>query len=221
MGKPKDYTGQKFSRLLVIQRLRQYDGKNTFYKCKCDCGKDTIVDARNLTTGNTKSCGCFQQEQRIAVNTTHNGTYSKLYTIWCGMKARCYNPKCERYKNYGARGITICDEWLHDFNAFRAWAINNGYIKDSKSGEYTIDRIDINGNYEPNNCRFTNLKEQMNNTTRNRFIEYNGEIKTIAQWSDSTGINQSCLLRRLNSGWSIKKVLTTPIKKNKGEKNGK
>lgn len=216
--KQSDYTGEKFGRLTVLQRLRQYDGKNTFYKCLCECGKETIVDGRNLKTGNTKSCGCFQSQRRIEVNITHGGTYTRLYNIWCGMKARCYNPNSEKYKNYGARGIKICEQWVNDFHNFSEWAKVNGFVEKASYGQCTIDRINVDGDYSPENCRFTTLKEQMNNTTRNRYIEYNGNIKTVSQWSDYSGINQSCLLRRLKLGWSIEKALLTPIRK--GVKNG-
>lgn len=128
---------------------------------------------------------------------------NRLYNIWCGIKKRCYNPKEPCYRHYGARGITVCDEWLHDFNAFSKWSLQNGY-----SDLLTIDRIDTNGNYCPDNCRWITHAEQQRNRTNNVRIEHNGESKTIAEWSRVLGLSDKCLYKRYNSAIKHKEVCT-------------
>jgi hypothetical protein len=121
------------------------------------------------------------------------------------MMSRCYNPKTERYPRYGGRGITICDEWLHNFPAFRDWAFANGYEEG-----LTIDRIDVNGNYCPENCRWATTSDQMKNTSTNRYLTLNGETHTLSDWSRLTGIHATTISNRINRGWSLEKALTTP-----------
>ena len=130
---------------------------------------------------------------------------SRLYHIWWNMRQRCYYHKATSYKRYGAKGITMCDEWLKDFMSFYNWSMENGY-----SDELTIDRIDGNGNYEPQNCRWTTYKEQANNTSTNVIIELNGVKHSLAEWSDITGLNQSTIIQRRRRGWSDIKSITTP-----------
>ena len=135
--------------------------------------------------------------------------HTRLYKEWRAMKNRCSCSTWEDYGNYGGRGITVCEEWEKSFEAFRDWAIANGYRDD-----LTLDRKNVNGNYEPSNCRWATLKEQANNTRKSRYIEYKGERKTIRQWADETGINYQTLYSRITTKkWSIEKALTTPIKK--------
>lgn len=122
------------------------------------------------------------------------------------MKTRCYNPNYDKYSYYGGKGICICREWLDSYDAFEEWAIANGY-----NDSLTIDRIDVNGNYCPENCRWVTRKEQANNRTSNRLITYNGETKSVQQWSDLTGIPHKTLWQRIEAGWPVHKVLTTPV----------
>ena len=145
----KNLIGRKFGNLKVIEYVRRERG-HVFLHCQCDCGGMTTVRASDLKRGHTQSCGCLEKEAK----TIHNGRWTRLYGIWCGMKRRCNNPKCESYKYYGERGITVCDEWKNDFAAFRDWAMANGY-----DDTLTIDRIDNDGDYCPENCQFITKSE--------------------------------------------------------------
>lgn len=209
-----DLTGQRFGRLTVVSYAftRKTD---VMWNCVCDCGKHTIVSRSDLKKGKSKSCGCYRIERSKEANKgakhglTHGLSNTRIYHIWRGIKDRCFNEKKDRYKNYGGRGITICDEWRNDFQAFYNWAMLHGY-----SENLTIDRIDVNGNYEPSNCRWITKGEQANNTRNNHLITYCGETKTIAQWAKKIGIKYSTLSARINSyGWSIEKALTEKIHK--------
>lgn len=134
------------------------------------------------------------------------------------MKQRCYNPNHDHYKNYGGRGITICDEWLNDFDTFADWAIANGFDKDAPYGECTIDRVNVNGNYEPSNCRFVSLKEQGKNRTNTVRIEYNGETHTPGEWEQITGISRGTIAGRYRDGWSVDDIFNKPVIKRSGKR---
>lgn len=163
----KDRVGERFGRLVVIERADDYAAPNgnrhVCWKCKCDCGNETAVDACLLATGHTKSCGCLKKEKLTAGNVKHGGRYDRLYKVLANMKNRCYNASSDDYKYYGGRGIKICDEWLNSYEAFKAWAISSGYDENAKHGDCTIDRIDVNGNYEPSNCRWVSMAVQSKN----------------------------------------------------------
>lgn len=147
----------------------------------------------------------------------HNMCETPLYYVWQAMKQRCYNCNNTRYKNYGGRGIKVCDEWVDNFEEFCNWALFSGYETD-----LTLDRIDVNGNYCPENCRWITNEEQQNNTTKNVFLEYNGQKLTISQWAKKLNLDRNTLNGRLKKGWSIEKALITPVndKYRKGKKNG-
>lgn len=201
MSKCIDLIGQRFGRLVVIERADSNSKGRARWLCQCDCGEQVIVLGYSLRCGGTKSCRCLYNEGN---NTKHKLCYTRLYNTWSCMKSRCTNAKDTRYKDYGGRGITICEEWLHDFQAFYDWAIANGY-----SDTLTIDRKDNDKGYYPDNCRWATKKEQNTNQRRNRWITYNGETKTITDWARTTNIDYRALSRRLQRGWSIEKTLTT------------
>ena len=191
MGTFKDLTGQKFGRLTVIERTEN-KGKQTMWKCLCDCGNYTIINGYSLRNGISKSCGCLSGELAKQRKQTHNHHGERMYNIWKNMKQRCFNTNNKNYNSYGGRGITVCVEWKNDFQAFYDWSMLNGY-----TDELTIDRIDNDGNYKPSNCRWTNAKIQSNNRRNNHLITYDGKAQTIAQWADELNMSYSALYSKL------------------------
>lgn len=180
MGAFRDLTGQRFGRLTVLHTEGRNNQGKYKWLCLCDCGNTTVVTGTYLTHGDTRSCGCLHTDILIEHNkkpekkkstSAHNAIYkkkhggrnSRLYRVWGGMKKRCFDTNSPAYKHYGGRGITVCEEWRSDFAAFRAWAMQNGYDENAKRGDCTIDRIDVNGNYTPDNCRWVSVAVQNRN----------------------------------------------------------
>ena len=201
----KQYIGKKFNRLTILEKDYSHKSKRTFVCCKCDCGETKSLLLQNIINETTKSCGCYGKEVQKEKKTTHSYSRTRIYRIFQCMKQRCYNPKSDRYKNYGGRGITICEEWLSDFTNFYKWAINNNYSKD-----LTIERVNVNGNYCPENCTWISNLEQGNNRTNNHWIEYKGEKLTVQQASRKYKIQIDTLLYRLKH-WDIEKALNYPV----------
>lgn len=198
----EDLSGHRFGRLLVAERVENKTSKQTYWKCICDCGKTTIVIAGHLKDGHTQSCGCIHREKIKDIMSTHGKSSTKLYKVWRGIIDRTMYESNKSYANYGGRGIKLCDEWK-DFDVFYEWSIKNGY----KDG-LTLDRINVDGNYEPLNCRWATWKTQQNNRRNNRLITYNNETHTMKEWAEIRGIKYSTLSMRINNHkWSIERSL--------------
>ena len=167
MGNAKDLTGLRFGRLVAIEQTdKRTKAGSIIWRCVCDCGNTAYVIAGNLSRNHTLSCGCLAEN---VCKTTHGCSEERLYYVWRGIKERCYCPSHNRYQLYGGRGIQMCEEWRNDYSAFRNWALANGYDANAKRGECTIDRIDVNGNYEPSNCQWVDMKIQR----KNQRMEFN------------------------------------------------
>ena len=158
----KDLTGKRFNRLVVIERRGTVCG-TAAWLCQCDCGKQTVVAGTGITKGHTKSCGCLRNEVFKESRTKHGQKGTRLYMVWKGMNQRCYNPDHPSYRRYGGRGITVCDEWRSDFQSFYDWAMAAGYDENAPRGQCTIDRIDNDKGYSPDNCRWADMKTQVGN----------------------------------------------------------
>ena len=212
MSKYNIQIGDIYGRLTVKEKTKKrvsggYDV--IAWKCQCECGKETIVTPSHLAIGKVKSCGCLQRDRAREANVKHGDYNERLYKIRSQMIARCYSPNSQSYSNYGGRGITVCDEWLGEngYGNFKKWALSNGY-RDNLS----IDRIDVNGNYEPLNCRWADDFIQNNNTRRNVKITYNGETHSLSEWGriKPNGLCYDTLRSRLRDGWSIEDAFSKP-----------
>lgn len=191
MGKKVEMIGKRFGRWVVLERHSTNKNGTIRYLCKCDCGVVKDVSGVLLRNGQSSSCGCYNKE---IISNPNRVRGTKLYGLYLAIKRRCCNPKCKEYKNYGGRGIRMCDEWSNGFFKFKEWALKNGY----KSGLW-IDRINNDGNYEPSNCRWATPKEQANNKRTNHLFTYNGETHTIKEWSEAKNINYGTLMQRINN----------------------
>lgn len=201
--------GTRFTRLLVVNKV---SGKRSLYHCVCDCGKELDVYGCRLKSGHTKSCGCLNDDVRkfsIGKRSLKHGmTNTILYSKYCSMKGRCFNPNYQYYSRYGGRGISICHEWLDSFESFAKWAYENGF-DDSKTGyEQTLDRIDNNKDYCPENCRWIDQKEQVKNRSITTHIIYNGEDLNYTEFSRKYGIgNDTFVRRRFEKGQSPEQII--------------
>lgn len=200
----KYYAVAKYNRLTLIEKVEK--GK---WLCECDCGNRKIIAENHIGNNHTKSCGCLNKE----IITKHGQSRSRIYKTYSAMKDRCINPNSQYYKDYGERGIKICYEWLGEngFQCFYDWAMANGYTDD-----LTIDRINVNGNYEPSNCRWTTMKTQNNNLRSNRNITIDGITHTVSEWSEIVGINKGTIFSRLRSGIDEKDAVMMPLLRKRG-----
>lgn len=211
-SRAEDLTGKKFGRLTVLGRADDYippcGSPKVRWRCLCDCGNETIIVGAYLRNGTSKSCGCLQRELLSEKTKKHGMTDSRLYAIWCGMKQRCQNENSPEYESYGGRGITVCDEWLHNFQAFYDWSMANGYKEN-----LTIERKDVNGNYCPENCCWITKKMQSRNRTDNHKITCKGQTMILTDWANLLGVNRGTLAYKLkNSDLSETEVIENLLK---------
>lgn len=199
----KDETGKRYGNLTVI--ALDHVKNKAFWLCKCECGNTKVVSGDKLRSGNTKSCGCIQDKVRKSGNNrrTHGMTHSRLYSEWCNMRSRCNYPGNVMYKNYGGRGIRCCEEW-NSFDAFMKWANESGYTDD-----LTLERIDINKGYNPNNCSWIPRNKQYLNRSDSHYLTAFGKTQTIKEWSEEIGIKYDTIHARIKYyGWDAEKVLS-------------
>lgn len=219
-----DMIGEKYGRLTVIKfvesKKEPSGGYVRYYQCLCDCGNKTIVRGRALRNGNTKSCGCLRKERTTKYNLTHGKTKTRIYRIYRSMIDRCYNEHNKSYNDYGKRGIKICNEWLGEngFDNFYKWSVENNY-----KSNLSIDRIDNDKGYSPDNCRWATNQEQANNKRNNRLYTWNGETHTLKEWGEikPNELKYTTLAGRIYSGWNIEDVFGLTIdevQKRKSEK---
>lgn len=208
MSESKNIVGERFGRWTVInnvQSIRRKNGRSdTAVLCKCDCGTERIIKKKELVHGSTKSCGCYRSDRMRSKQTTHGMTNTRIFKIWDGMNGRC-KRNTHWNKNYAGRGITVCEEWRgkDGFRRFYDWSVENGY-----NDTLTIDRIDVNSGYSPENCRWVDMVVQGNNRRTNIRFEYNDVSKTISEWSRTVGINKNTLYSRIvERGWDIRRAL--------------
>lgn len=206
MPAAKSLVGQTFGRLVVIERYGSRQGRVNWL-CRCDCGKLHDAVSHALTSGHTKSCGCWKDERNRATPIVHGHSLrgtgkSPTYCSWQAMLLRCNNPVSKQYKDYGGRGITICDRWLK----FENFLTDMGVRPDDR----TLDRINVDGNYEPGNCQWATRTEQARNTRTNKFVNYKGKRMTQAEFGGLVGLTQATVSYRLRKGWTPKQIAETP-----------
>lgn len=203
MAQTKDMTGLRFSRLVVQRRAPNGPNWECRWECRCDCGNTVTVHGGNLRKGNTKSCGCLNLEAARKRLSLHGNHAHPLYSRWYAMVARCTNPKTAAWSNYGGRGIKVCARWF----SFENFAADMG----SPAPGLTLDRIDVNGDYEPNNCRWASMAEQNQNRRTNRVLTWNGKSQALCAWAKERSISVYALRHRLAIGWGLERALTEPV----------
>lgn len=199
--------GKKFNKLTVLEETDKYNKSgHKLFLCRCDCGGKILTSKSALQRGDNKSCGCLRGNM-------HGMSNTRIYKLWQDIKKRCYNENNRAYKYYGGRGIKMCEEWKNDFLSFYNWAINNEY-----SDELTIDRINVDGDYEPNNCRWVTNEIQANNKTSNRYFTIDNETKSLADWCNIYNKRYLTVHHRLSRGSSIEEALDIKEFQRKREK---
>lgn len=215
MGKKIQMVGKRFGYLVVTREAPRSAHGIAMWICKCDCGNVTKpIRSGDLRFGKVQSCGCLHKRQLSDMVKKHGLKHTRLYSIWQNMKNRCRNANVPCYATYGGRGISVCDEWKDNFQAFYDWAMESGY-----SDDLTIDRIDVNGNYCPENCRWMTQKDQSNNLRKNVIVEIESEKHTLSEWSRISGVRYTTLYQRYLRGWTGLRLLQkadTASTKNKG-----
>lgn len=198
----RDLTGQRFGRLVVVSRASN-QGRQTCWSCVCDCGGRKVAQSSNLVRGLTASCGCLHREKASLAVRTHGKTGTPEFISWMQMRARCSNPRLRSYPRYGGRGITICDQWAHSFESFLA------DMGPRPTPRHSIDRIDVDGPYSPENCRWATTAEQARNTSTNRIVVVDDIAAPLIEHCERRGIDYKRAHRRLVLGWSIERALST------------
>ncbi len=205
--KRESLEGMVFDRLTVLKEHGRTNTGRITWKCKCSCGNISYPTTTDLRSGHSTSCGHCRRAESNKGRGTHNLSNSRLYKILHGMKTRCFNKDVDAYKNYGGRGITICQEWLDDFMNFYNWAINNGYKK-----KLTLERNDVNGNYCPENCSWIPKAEQSLNTRANKWVEYKGKlVRVVDIANEQTTLPPRTVRSRINNGWDVDEALSKPF----------
>lgn len=198
--------GNRYGRLIVVRRAENSLHGSTRWLCKCDCGNECVVHSVSLKTGNTTSCGCFKRDNAQKLYSTVRQKDKHLYAVWNGIKQRCFNKNNSSYHNYGGRGITMDSRWAENYETFYNWAIKAGY----KRG-LTIDRINNDGNYCEENCRFVDRQVQANNKRNVKTYTINGKTQSLRDWCREYNIGHSLVYQRVSKlGWPIEKALSTP-----------
>lgn len=211
----EDLSGEKYGRWTVLEVAGRNDKGNILYKCRCDCGKEKIVSSTSLRDGSSKSCGCLQKEKskenllrynsseryKQPSHTTHGMRHTRLYRVWCGMKKRCNCTNYEHFDRYGGRNIRVCEEWSNDFQKFADWALKSGYKDD-----LSIDRIDVEGNYTPENCRWATIKMQARNKENTLLYEHEGVTKPFIEWCENYGVPYKSAHARYRKGKSFDEI---------------
>jgi len=211
MPKKIDLTGQRFGRLVVLYESEERKGGRVTWHCRCDCGNEVDIRGGDLTSGRTTSCGCYKRERTAEARTVHGmnrrGERHPVYGVWAAILTRCENPNHKQYKDYGGRGIKVCDEW-HDAQVFIDWALANNWRK-----SLTLDRVNNDGNYEPSNCHWVTRKENNRNKRSNRLITFDGKTQTMAEWAEELNISYHALKHRISRyHWPIERALTESIR---------
>jgi len=211
-----DIKGEKYNKLTAVKPVYKNKSRTWYWLFECECGKEKICNATEVRRGKIKSCGCLTLNHNKDGEYTrkHRMSSTRIYSIYKGIKRRCYSNNSQDYQYYGGRGITMCDEWLgkDGFVNFYKWSERNGYNED-----LTIDRIDVNKGYSPSNCRWTTRLGQGSNKRNNRYLTLNDETHTFSEWCRMKGFSKSLLEHRLQNGWSVEEALTIP----KGERRVK
>lgn len=207
MPKFVDHTGKRFGYLVALRKESRDSkhGKVAYWYCRCDCGNEKWISANNLTRGNCISCGCKQEEHLNHKINPLKRDNPRIYRIWSGMKIRCFCKNSSRYADYGGRGITICDEWMV-FDNFCLWALSNGY-----EDGLTIERLNNDKSYCPDNCTWIKLEEQVKNKRNLRIYTYKGQTMHLAAWARLYNMSYSLLYDRLDSGMSFEDAITIPV----------
>lgn len=216
MGTPRSVThaevGAVSERWTVIDNDARHRGNKRAYLCQCQCGTERVIAPSDFLQARTKSCGCFNAEVSRARATKHGYRYTKLNAAWANMRARCASPSHVSWARYGGRGIAVCDEWA-DFMVFRAWALENGY-KEGATYRQEIDRIDNDGNYEPDNCTITTPRDNRQHTSASHNLTVFGVTKSMGAWADDRrcAVDYHALRSRIGRGWDAQRAITTPAR---------